>query len=53
MQSQKDNAQLEVERIKEEKRKIRDEVNKELTEALQRKKEEDEIEQRKKEELIR
>jgi len=28
-------------------------VNKELTEALQRKKEEDEIEQRKKEELIR
>ncbi len=39
--------------MKEEKRKIRDEVNKELTEALQRKKDEEAIEQRKKEELIR
>ncbi len=43
----------EMERMKEEKRKIRDEVNKELSEALQRRKEEDEIEQKKKEELIR
>ena len=51
--SQKENAQKEVERLKEEKKKIRDEVNKELTEAMQRKKEEDAIEQRKKEELIR
>jgi len=33
-----------VERLKEEKKKIRDEVNKELTEAMQRKKEEDAIE---------
>ena len=39
--------------MKEEKRRLRDEVNKELSEALQRKKEEEEIEQRKKEELIR
>ena len=51
--SQKDNALREMEKVKEEKRKIRDEVNKELTEALQRRKEEEEIEQRKKEELIR
>lgn len=42
-----------MERIKDEKRKIRDEVNKELSEAMQRRKEEDEIEQRKREELIR
>ena len=40
-------------KVKEEKRKLRDEVNKELTEAMQRKKEEDAIEQAKKEELIR
>ena len=53
VQSQKDNAALEMERVKEEKRKIRDEVNRELTEALQRRKEEEAIEQRKKEELIR
>lgn len=39
--------------MKEENRKIRDEVNRELTEALQRRKEEEAIEQRKKEELIR
>ena len=32
--SQKDNAMREMERMKEEKRKIRDEVNKELSEAL-------------------
>jgi hypothetical protein len=51
--SQKDNAMREMERVKEEKRKIRDEVNKELSEALQRRKEEEEIEQKKKEELIR
>jgi hypothetical protein len=44
---------LEMERVKEENRKIRDEVNRELTEAMQRKKEEDAIEQRKREELIR
>ncbi len=43
----------EMEKLKEEKRKIRDEVNKELSEAMQRRKEEDEIEQKKKEELIR
>ena len=42
-----------MEKVKEEKRKIRDEVNKELTEAMQRRKEEEEIEQRKREELIR
>jgi hypothetical protein len=34
----------EMEKLKEEKRKIRDEVNKELSEAMQRRKEEDEIE---------
>ena len=51
--SQKDNASREMEKLKEDKRKIRDEVNKDLSEALQRRKEEDEIEQRKKEELIR
>lgn len=53
MQSQKENAAKEMERVKEEKRKIRDEVNKELTEAMQRRKEEEEVEQRKREELIR
>lgn len=42
-----------MERVKEENRRIRDEVNRELTEALQRRKEEEAIEQRKKEELIR
>jgi hypothetical protein len=42
-----------MEKVKEEKKKIRDEVNRELTEALQRKKDEDAVEQRKKEELIR
>ena len=51
--SQKENALKEMEKVKEDKRRIRDEVNKELTEAMQRKKEEDIIEQRKKEELIR
>lgn len=51
--SQKDNAMREMEKVKDENRKIRDEVNKELTEALQRRKEEEEAEQRKKEELIR
>jgi hypothetical protein len=43
----------EMEKVKEDKRRIRDEVNKELTEALQRRKEEEEIELRKREELIR
>lgn len=43
----------EMEKAKEDKRRIRDEVNKELTEALQRRKEEEEIELRKREELIR
>jgi hypothetical protein len=33
-----------MEKVKEENKKIRDEVNKELTEAMQRKKDEDEIE---------
>ena len=33
-----------MEKVKEEKKKIRDEVNRELTEALQRKKEEEAIE---------
>jgi hypothetical protein len=44
---------LEVEKMKAKKKEIRDEVNKEITEALQRKKEEDAIEQKRKEELIR
>ena len=39
--------------MREDNRRIRDEVNRELTEALQRRKEEEAIEQRKKEELIR
>ena len=34
VQSQKDNAMREMEKVKEDKRRIRDEVNKELTEAL-------------------
>ena len=34
VQSQKDNAVLEMVRVKEENRRIRDEVNRELTEAL-------------------
>lgn len=34
VQSQKDNALQEMERVKEENRKIRDEVNRELTEAM-------------------
>lgn len=42
-----------MEKVKEEKRKIRDEVNRELTEAMERKKLEDALEQQKKEELIR
>lgn len=53
VQSQKDNAAKEVEKVKEEKKRIRDEINKDITEAMQRKKEEEAIEQRKKEELIR
>lgn len=44
---------MEMEKVKDDNRKIRDEVNRELTEAMQRKKEEDAIELRKKEELIR
>jgi hypothetical protein len=51
--SQKENALKEQERVKEENRRIRDEVNKDLTEAMQRKREEDAVEQRKREELIR
>ena len=51
--SQKDNAIIEMEKVKLENKRIRDEVNLELTEAMQRKKEEDMIDQRKKEELIR
>ncbi len=53
VQSQKDKAAIEVAKVKEEKKKIRDDINKEISEAMQRKKEEDAIEQRKKEELIR
>lgn len=51
--SQKDNALKEMEKVKEDNRKIRDEVNRELTEALQRRKDEEDVELRKKEELIR
>ena len=51
--SQKDNALREMERVKEDNRKIRDEVNRDLTEALQRRKDEEEVDRRKKEELIR
>lgn len=53
IQDQKDNAMIEVEKVKIHKKQIRDEVNKELQEAFQRKKEEDEIEMQKKQELIR
>lgn len=42
-----------MEKVREEKRRIRDEVNKELSEAMQRRKEEEEVEQRKRDELIR
>lgn len=38
MQAQKENAVREMDRVKDEKRKIRDEINKELTEAMQRRK---------------
>lgn len=50
---QKDNAMIEMEKVKQKNREVRDEINKEITEMMQRKKMEDEIEQRKKEELIR
>jgi len=43
----------EMEKVKEENKRIRDEVNRELNEAMQRKKEEDAIEQRRRDELIR
>lgn len=42
--NQKDIAIKEMEKVKEDNRKIRDEVNRELTEALQRKKDEEAIE---------
>jgi hypothetical protein len=42
-----------VEKNKEEKKRIRDAIAQEIEEALQRKREEEEIELRKKEELIR
>jgi len=38
VQAQKENAVREMDRVKDEKRKIRDEINKELTEAMQRRK---------------
>jgi hypothetical protein len=41
VQAQKENAVREMDRVKDEKRKIRDEINKELTEAMQRRKEEE------------
>jgi len=50
---QKDNAMIEMEKVKQKNKEVRDEINKEITEMMQRKKMEDEIEQRKKEELIR
>ena len=53
VQSQKDNAAYEMERVKEENRRIRDEVNRELTEAIQRKRAEEQQETKKREALIR
>jgi len=50
---QKDNAMIEMEKVKRKNKEIRDEVNKEITQMMQRKKEEDAVEQKKKEELIR
>jgi len=50
---QKENAAIEMEKVKIKNREVRDEINKEITEMMQRKKMEDEIEQKKKEELIR
>ncbi len=44
VQAQKDNAAREIEKVKEENRRIRDEINKELSEAMQRRKEEEEVE---------
>ena len=42
-----------VEEVKQDNRKVRDEIHQEITEALQRKKEEDALELARKEELIR
>ena len=42
-----------MEEKKVEKREVRNQINKDITEALQRKREEEEIEQRRKQELIR
>jgi len=42
-----------MEKCKEENREVRNQINKEITEALKRKKDEEEYEHRKKQELIR
>ncbi len=51
--SQKDKAHEAMEEKKVENRELRNQINKEITEALQRKREEEEIEHRRKQELIR
>ena len=51
--SQKDKASEAMEECRQENREIRNEINKEIKEALQRKKDEDEVEMRRKQELIR
>ena len=53
VQDQREYAAVEVEKVKQEKKRVRDEINKEITEALQRKREEEEHERAKREELIR
>ena len=50
--TQKHKASEAVEANKTQKREVRDQINKEITDALQRKKQEEEIELRKKQELI-
>jgi len=50
---QKDNAMIEMQRVRHKNKEIRDDVNREITQMMQRKKEEDAVEQTKKEELIR
>ena len=51
--SQKDKAEEACKALREENRELRNKINKELTDALQRKKDEEEVEHRKRQELIR
>jgi len=51
--SQKDKAYLAVSKMKAENKELRDKINKEITDALKRKRDEEEFEHQRKQELIR